>query len=84
MYRKLYNCCIVEIYSHIAITTSFCKDYTSEIQQKYHVVGRSRQLKPYFTMIVLGIYNHCVFKYNDFTISNAPLPKYNHCIGTIL
>ena len=38
----------MEIYSHFAISTIFCKDCISEIQQKHHhdVVGNNRQSAP--------------------------------------
>ena len=58
MHRKkilICNCYNMEIYSHFAISTIFCKDYISEIQQKHHVVGNSRQLAPTEALL----YNDC-------------------------
>ena len=45
----------MEIYSHFAISTIFCKDCISEIQQKHHVVSNSGQLAP----IEALFYNDC-------------------------
>ena len=45
----------MEIYSHFAISTIFCKDCISEIQQKHHVADNSRQLAP----IEALFYNDC-------------------------